>query len=443
MTRVLIVVMFMGAAFKCPGDQAVFTRSECVRMSLERSAAARTAVLNEAVAGAKVRQARSIALPHIGVSASYTRLDEVQEIEFGDESVPMGSIDNYSIDASVNQLLFAGGKVGAALNAARLTRGYAVNERRESESFIAKQAVQLFNNILLAEQTLSVIDETVGLLAKMADRAQSMYAQGQISEYDLLSARVRHRNELPEQIRARNSLAVLKENMRNLAGIDGEFSLAGSVALDPVEADAERLYLNALEARSSLQCARIFAELSREDAVSVRSDLMPSLSAFFTYNGANSYRFVSFGDDAIEWHWNAGLVLSWNIWDGDLTRGLLKEKNLAHDIALVKLDDMQRSLKLEIKTAVLELEHAAEAVASSEQNIELAVKAMDIASARYEAGLATYLDYTDAAVALKRARLAYLSSVCAHENAKAELKYASGDGPQSIDGLKRGELPNE
>lgn len=421
---ILFAVLSAGAA----GVRAetVVTLEDCLKLSLSESGAARTAAIDEAIAGSRVIQARSIAMPHLGAETTYTRLDELQEIDIGDEVTRLGTLDNYSATMSVDQLLFAGGKVGAALRAAGLTRRYAQLVRSEVDASVEYETSALFNDIILAQESISVLEESVNLLEDLVHQTGLMKHNGKAAEIDVLTAQVRYENEKPQLIRARNNLAVLKERMKKLTGLEGDISFKGGLDYCAMDLKASELVQLAMKERSLIRSYEVMADLRKEDVSSARSDLFPALGAFFRYNGANSYGFVAFGEDEWEWHWSAGLSVKWNIWDGDLSRGVLREKRLEQSKAYVALDEMRKSVRLEVCSALLDIEHAAQTVKAASSNVLRAEKLMEIMKARLESGMATYLDFTDANVSLKTARLSYLSAVRDHLNAAARLKMAAG-----------------
>ena len=81
----------------------------------------------------------------------------------------------------------------------------------------------------------------------------------------------------------------------------------------------------------------------------------------------------------------------------------------------------------------MDLKQAEETVSASRDTVELAEKSLEIARARYENGLATYLDFTDANLSLNLARLTRLQALHDHMNALARLRQASGEGFETGD----------
>jgi outer membrane protein TolC len=78
------------------------------------------------------------------------------------------------------------------------------------------------------------------------------------------------------------------------------------------------------------------------------------------------------------------------------------------------------------------MKHARDTVLSNRDNVGLASKALEIARERHRSGLATYLEFTDANVALNRARLSYLGAIHDHASAVARLEYVCGMVPPAV-----------
>jgi outer membrane protein TolC len=102
------------------------------------------------------------------------------------------------------------------------------------------------------------------------------------------------------------------------------------------------------------------------------------------------------------------------------------------------LDEMRRSVELEVRRAYLDRVHAQRSVASTRGNVTLAERALEIAQTRYQAGLTTRLEYAAAALALSRARLTWYQAVHDHKVAMARLHHACGlPGEERQRGMRR------
>jgi outer membrane protein len=118
--------------------------------------------------------------------------------------------------------------------------------------------------------------------------------------------------------------------------------------------------------------------------------------------------------------------VTWDVWDGRLTKGTVREKALELEKTRADLDDAERHVRLQVRQAYLDMAHAGQAVAASAGTVSRAAKALEIARARHKSGLGTYLEFTDANLALSTARLTHLVAMRDHMSAVVALRYATG-----------------
>ena len=426
-------LIFYGGAGPASSATNRLTLEECLCLARESSETAMRAALDVSIADERYRQARSEVFPHLSVSATYTRLDELQEVDLGDGPLELGTLDNYAVEGRIEQLLFSGGRVRAALGAAQSLRGYSDATRAETDLRLVRNVRFAFIDILLAKEVIDVRKASVAQLESAARQTEQRRSSGEASEFDVLTARVRLGNERPELLRSRNTCRLALEDFRRLVGLDDEtpFLLDGVLACRPVRVDPAVLRDEAMSRRGAVRALSKLVDLRDRDARAARSGTLPDVRAIMTYNGGNSYGFVSF-DDEWEWHWTGVLALRWTLWDGGLTRGAARAKRFEYRKAQGELAEMRRLVKLEVRAACLEVDRAAESVEAGRGNVSLAEKALAIAGTRHQSGLTTYLEFSAANVALRSARLAHLTALRDHMKAIASLEYACGMEPYEI-----------
>jgi len=418
------------------GGQERYTLKDCIQTALENSAAAANARRDQQIAGLRAVQTRSETMPQVSLAGSYTRLDEVQEIEFEGDPVELGSLDNYSVQANVNQLLYSGGRMNAALRAAALNESYAEWVRADTESRLVRDVRVGFADILLARERVRVLEGSLAQLESVVQQTEQKLRSGTASEFDLITAKVRMANERPVLIGAQNACSIAVEKLTRLLNLDdNDVVFEGALVHAPVAANLQDLQWAALHTRPSIRGAEAGVELREQDVRAAHSGWLPELKAFFSYNGANSYGFVSF-DDQWGWHWSTGVNLDWNLWDGALTRALVHEKRLELQKSRTDLEDLREEVKLEVKTAFLEMQYALESIEAGQGNVSQAERALAIAKARHGSGMGTYLEFVDANVGLNRAQLTCLRATHDHMNAVSRLLYAAGVSEEEIYGEK-------
>ncbi|HAS81639.1 MAG TPA: hypothetical protein DCS43_02905, partial [Verrucomicrobia bacterium] len=260
------------------------------------------------------------------------------------------------------------------------------------------------------------------------------------AEFDLLTAQVRLANEMPRLIEARNQREMARAAFATLLNYPSELAVTGRLdrAMN-LDMSLEPLQQAALRQRPEVLRSQIRVGLGREAVANAKSEYYPELRAFFTYNGANAYQFVAYEDEWV-WHWNAGLTLHWNLWDGDLTRQTVKQRQFEYQQLEIADVSVQDQVLLEVRQAHLSLAHAREALTASGDSVSLAGRALAIASARYESGLSTYIEFTDANLALRTAQLASLQAQHDLAVAVVRVQHACGklqdDDVAAVDGLK-------
>ena len=419
----IIMVREAGAA----PDVPVYTLEECVEMGLREAAAARNAERDARIAVTRIGQVRAQLLPDLKAKGGYTRLDEVPEYESDGEMEPTGREDNYAAGVEVSQLMYSGGSVGAALKAAKLYREIAQTRIRQTENELVRDIQVGFNDILLADEQVKVQEASLAQLEDLLKQAEARRRQETASEFDVLTARVKVANERPVLILARKRAELARAAFRSLVHLEPEeFALAGELALEASERTLAEWQELGLEQRPELLELRHFLGMRQADIRAEQGGYLPQIRAFANYEGTNPES--GSARDEWEWGWTAGVTAEWDLFDGALRRNRIAEKRLELEKEQETLADTERQVLLEIQTHYLDLKQAEETVAASAETVALAEKSLEIARTRYENGLATYLDYTDANLALNVARVTRLLALHEHMNALARLRQASGEG---------------
>jgi len=426
-TLLMAIGVTLAGAEPATNTPAVFTLEDCLAIGLERAVTLGNAFRDESIAGAKIRQVRAQIIPQLSGKANYTRLDKVSSYAVEDEEIETGQLDNYTVAAEASQLLFSGGSVAAALKAAGLYRDRARIGVEQTRRQLIRDITTAFNNILLARANVTVQEESTRQLEGFVRQTEAHFQHDTASEFDLLSARVRLANELPRLIAARKDLEIAKAAFRNLIHLDEtEYDLRGELAFVPWDAPLAELPASARRQRPEVRQQQKLIGLWEADIRAEQGRYAPQLRARAAYEGQRPSPYGAAGNDDWRWGWNAGLVLDWAVFDGGLREARIFEKRLELEKARANLTELERGVALEVQQAYLEMRHAEETVNANRENIALAEKSLAIARTRYDAGLATYLEFTDSNLALSTARLTWLVALRNHMNAVAQLHYACG-----------------
>lgn len=411
-----------------PGSEAVrrYSLEACLRRGLDLSVAVQNAGRDRAAAEAMIGQTRAQVLPELTAKADYLRYDHLNAFDFGGERMEFGRLDNYNGSLGLSQLLYNGGSVQAALRAAKSYRDRMEHAEARVRAALVRDITIAFHTVLFLEEAVRVQEDAVEQLRGFAERAEEKFRRGATAEFDALSARVRLANEMPSLAAARRELGVARAAFRNLARLDeATYALDGAPAYTRVDVDPSAAKTEALRERHELEEQRKVVDLREADVRAEKGGYAPVVRVHGSYLGKNPESFAA-TEAGWDWGWQAGVTVEWNLFDGLLRESRLRGKGLALATARADYEELERQIAVEVEQACLQLREAAEAVESSRQTVEWAGKNLEIAKVRFDAGLSTYLEFTDTNLAVRRARLQWSAALRDHLAASARLAYATG-----------------
>jgi outer membrane protein TolC len=148
--------------------------------------------------------------------------------------------------------------------------------------------------------------------------------------------------------------------------------------------------------------------------------------------GGYQFRSPTFTDDlTAQLHgWEAGVSMSWSPWDGGATRGKIIEAEARHERSIVDIQDEQRQIELEVRTAFSQFVQAQEVLESQKKVQEQAEEALRLAEARMHAGTGTQLDVLNAQTSLTDARTTQVQALHDFSVARSRLLRAIGEDLQ-------------
>lgn len=381
-----------------------------------------------------VLQTRAVAIPRVTATGGYNAVEktDVDVVNIPQLGFSLGNDQNWSTQIKVVQSLYEGGRVASALRTARLAREQSkLNyDTTVSDAILAVEIG--YYDVLLAEQQIGVQEASVKLLTEELNDTTNRFMAGTVPRFNVLRAEVELANAQPRLIRARNSFRIAKNNLANLLGFvvpreamaDIPLHLSGKLEAEPYKLDLHQALELALARRSELGALRKAEALRHEDVVSAQAGNKPSLQGFVGYDAHNST--LSHNLTYENHGWVAGVQLSWNIFDGMLTRGRVKQAQALYERAGVDVEDGGRRIELEVRTAHSNFIEAQEVIESQKKVVEEAVEAVRLAQARREAGTWTQLDVLSAQTALTDARNTQILALHDYASARARLERAVG-----------------
>ncbi len=322
-------------------------------------------------------------------------------------------------------------------NFKNLERERAATESEKAAKFTYKDAREMvvlavgntYLQAIAASARVETAEAQVKAAQALSDKAADQKKAGLTPAIDALRAQVELQTRQQQFIVARNDLAKSNLSVSRIIGLPPgqnfvltEKAPYQALAPLPLEIYLQRAYAGRSDYQSAMARVRS-AELSRRAASAGR---YPSLDL-----GAN------FGDMGVApgqsngtWQVNGGLNIP--IFAGNRVHSDVLEADAQLKQARSQLGDLRGRIDYEVRTALLDLNAAAEQVEVARSSVDLAEQALAQSQDRFTAGVTDNLEVVQAQEAVASAHETYIQSLYAHNLAKVELAYAIGDAEQGV-----------
>jgi outer membrane protein len=380
-----------------------------------------------------VVQTRAIALPQVQATGQYKKTDPSAIENFpGSGRQPS---QNWNAGVQVVQTIYQGGKLLAAIKAAKVTKQQALAQYQSTLADTLLSVRLAYYDILLAAEQITVNEASVALLQKELDDQQHRYDAGTVPHFNVLRAKVSLANARPALIQAQNYYRIAKNNLSNLLGYNLPREITDNIPLNltdtldaaPYQINLSAALQQALETRPELVALRKTEELQKLNITDASSGYKPNLSVFAGYNWFNEqYGTPTPGLDSYLDGWNAGAQVSWDIFDGMLTHGKVVQAKAQHAKSITAVDEEMRTIELEVRTAYSDFLEAQQVLESQKTVLEEAEESLREANARFDAGTGTQLDVLDAENQLTQARSTQAQALHDYDTARAKYERAVG-----------------
>lgn len=388
-------------------------------------------------------------LPNVSVQSQYSYSIVKQEMAKG---LSFGADNTINNTASLSLPLYAP-TVYETLKMNRTQMEQAVESARSSKINLTNEVKKGYYNILLAEQSLSVLKESEKSIAETVANTEKMYQQGLASEYDLLSAQVQLSNLRPNIVQTENSIKATKLLFKMYLGLpaDSDFVLEGSlddfadeVALSIIPTDSVDLSNN-----TDLRSLEFQRKLLEHQLRMTNASRLPTVAAFSTFMYSGNDNSMNFGEiiggsmggmgggssaptTKKEWWWqkplSAGISISIPLFSGGRNLNKAHEiRNTLHQLSLQR-DYLAQSVNVQVESAFNNILTAKEKMTSNEITVRQASKAYEIAQVRYNAGTGTILELNSSELSLTQAKLNYSQAIYDFLAARADYEKIIGKG---------------
>jgi outer membrane protein TolC len=443
--RLLLLSLAVSTALQAQRAAA----TDSLRISLDEALARAGAVGEEArlarsqldFAATQVQSARSAALPALDGSFNYQRTyaspfqvrssapaDTTNPILKLFANLPFGRVNQYTANLTATQTLFSP-KLGIAMRVANLYESatrYTLREQLAETEFQVRGA---YVRALLASELESSAREAVEQAQRFLDQERQRLSAGLGSELDVLRAEVSLENLRPQLVDAQNAAAISTLDLKRLINVPLVTPLVLTTRLTAPAylAAATADPATMASSRAAVQAEEENVRIAREVVKGAISAYLPSLD-FRMSLGRLMYPQTVFGLNGTGWltDWNAAITLKVPIFNGMKRGADLSQARIGLQQEQFRLAQLREAVQLQFQQAVGERERAAASIAARQRTVDQAQRVYDLTVLRYDQGLTSHLDVSDARLSLLMARANLAQSIAQYHIADASVQRALG-----------------
>jgi len=412
-----------------------FSLQQARRYAVQHSYEVRKSRLDVEAAKKKLRETVASGLPQITSNLSYMNNLELTtmlipnffEGKF-DEKIPVqfGTQHNATFALQVNQLIF-NGSYFVGLKTSSIYRRLADQGLELTTLDIQETVTGTYFLILVTRESERILQASLDNLKKTHNEIQERHREGFVAETDVDLVQIsvtRLENSLQALGRQQQIAQRLLKYQVGLP-LDEPIEISDGLADVLAEVDLSRPLRGEFDPADSvdfrlLHTQEKLAELALKNE---KAKFWPTISAFYTYQRSamrDSFNFFSSDDN-----WYRAQILGVNvdfpIFKSGAQRARVQQAALTLEQARTTREQAGQGLRLKVSQARTTLESARENFLNMKANLDLADKVYNVSLIKYNEGVSSSMDLTQAHDKFLAAQSEYIQSISELLNAKNSL----------------------
>ncbi len=407
------------------------TVSGAVGIALENNPAVEKAAADREGAGYARQSALAGFLPNVSADYTVTALNDAPYMITAGHAVQVAHDTLYEWGVSIVQPLFTGMALTSQYKMAKLQEAIQEKAAQQTVLEITHGVKSACYRLLLGKKIAVVADEAVATLASHDKEAKMFFDHGIIRRNDLLRAEVALADAVQSREKARAGVAVARADLnRRLArDINAPTQIADIEQVTPVHFQLAELLEQGLQTRPQLQAMALVRQTLAQAVTLEKSAYYPEVAAVGRYWQSGDTPGADNND--YENDHNAALMIkaTWTLFDANKTRAKVARAQSAQRAYEATIRQAEDGVRLEIKSAWLNLDVAEKNIDLSRAALAQAEENLRITRLGYRQEAATSTEVLDARTDLTRAKTNYYQALYGYLDALAALERAIGQGP--------------
>jgi outer membrane protein len=445
---IVFFIMFLwmcgiAAIYPDPLPAADLGLEDLYLLALERSEKIKYAEQNLLLAEEAKNKKRSVLMPRLTASGSFmdfTEMKKSADTVISPTLIFPGTViqpDNMGVwGVRLDQAITLDGKEIRDFQIARENIS-----KQEKEIYAAKEDYMMnvaisYYEVLRAQKNVEIADAAVNRLTLYRDAARKRLKIGEVTKTVLLRADGELSGALSDRIRARNALDLFRAVLARTVGISTDFRLREKLYEEMPLTDLEAYFRTAMEERADLQSAKIDKKMTEDQIRVAKGGYWPIFSVAGVYGRVDQHPAASttnresiFGQ----------VALNFPFFEGGLRMAEVREAIIKDKQAQLRLDDLQKTIRIEVESAYVELKNQRGIIKSLEDQLTYASENYQAVTRQFDFGLANSIDVMDANTLLVSAERQLATAVYTHQVFQLRIKRTTGRLFQEILALQQAE----
>ncbi|MFH2064204.1 MAG: TolC family protein [Pseudomonadota bacterium] len=396
----------------CRIDKAISLK-DAILLALANNPDGNIAAARIKQAAAMLQQTDALFYPYVGFYTEYSRGDSPSSSLFKTIDQRMlapntdfndpGVYDNFETGIQGWLNLFNGGR--DVLQRGMAERDLAIRhlDQKGVENSLVASVIRSYYNCLAAEDHINIVNKSIETVSEQLRIMNIRFAEGGALKSDILTLNVRLAQVKEDLVQSRNRMKIAKAVLAGVMGIsaDQEIVLTREAPIShEIPGDFSSGMMAAVQKRPELQKIRKHLEQSRMSLDMAKSGYLPRVDLQGKY-------YVDDPDmdyDRDRENWMAAVVLNWDLFTGFSTRSERAKAAAGLEELLAVDRKTLLEVRLDVKTAYLELEAAEARVEVAKNSVEMAEESLQLVKKQFDGGSATVTRYLEAELARNTAR---------------------------------------
>jgi len=414
---------------------SLLTLDRCIELALKHNPDIGTGSSTIRAAEAAATNKRGQRWPSLNAVGGYrSYLDPLKLFPSRSQGEPGYFTDQIiSGDLVLRMPLFTGGKIINEIQVSDLLKQAAEYRLARTKEEVVFNVSSIFYAILGQHRVIESVELSKKALAEHSKRVQALLSVGKAARVDLLRTEVNLADNSQKLIREKNILSIQQEVLSNLMGLhtnatDVPVQVQGQLKFVDKKPDLSVSMNKAFSNRADYKAAKseLTAQTHRINAA--QAERWPSVSLQAVYGGRQALNSTDPNTGAEDSGdvGSAGVFVDIPIFEGGSINAKIREEQARMSAEQDRLRKLELNIRLDVKTAVLNINSNREQALVNEKAIEKAQESFRIEQEKYLLGKGSITDVLDAQSALLNAETIYYKALADLNTSTVQLKLATG-----------------